>query len=226
MSCVLMNAASIIALNMPMSPTGSRCVSTSGVRTWLRFVGVPVTAVWNCAVSWTVIRQARIRVMGPSAAMEFVSVILDGQPPLSSRGQAAALRAVGCTIVSTKDMHPNLRALLGHLHKRLGEPPEDAVDDRSRFLDELGTLDHDSQAVVLRILSVAIVIDGSASMEIDVDGRTNFDRALEEAHACDAFEHPRQLMDLGHVRLAKEGRLVWVETECDISRGHVAGQLR
>ena len=36
MSCVLMNAASIIALNMPISPTGRRCVSTSGVRTWLR----------------------------------------------------------------------------------------------------------------------------------------------------------------------------------------------
>jgi hypothetical protein len=152
--------AKISLTNFIIKALVRRMLGRAGVRTWLHFVGVPVTALWNCTVSWTVMRQARIRVMGPSAAMEYVSVILDREPPLSRRGKLIALRAVGCTIVSTKDMHPNLRALLGHLHKRLGEPPQEGFDDRARFLDEIRGLDRIGQNLVLRILAVAIIIDG------------------------------------------------------------------
>lgn len=152
--------AKISLTNFIIKALVRRMLGRAGVRTWLHFVGVPVTALWNCTVSWTVMRQARIRVMGPSAAMEYVSVILDREPPLSRRGKIAALRAVGCTIVSIKDMHPNLRALLGHLHRRLGEPPQEGFDDRAKFLEQIGKLDRIGQNLVLRILAVAIIIDG------------------------------------------------------------------
>ncbi len=155
--------AKISLTNFVIKALVRRMLGRAGVRTWLRFVGVPVTALWNSAVSWTVIRQARIRVMGPSAAMEFVSVLVPPEQPISDQLRVTALRAVGCTIVSTKDLHPNLRALLGHLHKRLGEPPQQGFDDRAKFLEEIQRLDRSQQNLVLRILSVAVVIDGRIS---------------------------------------------------------------
>ncbi len=156
--------AKISLTNFMIKAVIRRTLGRAGLRTSLSFVGVPVTALWNCAVSWQVMRQARLRVMGPSAAIEYVALVLDREPPLGKRGRVAALRAVGCTIVSTKDMHPNLRALLMHLHKRLAEPVADGFDERALFLDSLGRLDRTEQGLVLRLLCVAAVIDGKVGL--------------------------------------------------------------
>lgn len=152
--------AKISLTNFIIKAAVRRMLGRAGARAWLHYVGVPVTALWNSTVSWTVMRQARIRVMGPSAALEYSAAILDNEPPLSEAGQLVALQAVGCTIVSAKDMHPNLRALLSHLHKRFDEPASERLDDRATFLLELGPLPPNEQRIALRFLCVAVIIDG------------------------------------------------------------------
>ena len=52
------------------------------LRSLLFLVGaVPVTAVWNGVVSWLVMREARLRAMGPSAAVALVDAVFDDVPP-------------------------------------------------------------------------------------------------------------------------------------------------
>ena len=73
------------------------------IRTWLPFVAVPVTALWNAAVTYVVLREARIRVMGPSAARELVAVVFEDAPPPSPAARLCLARAVGSAIVRTEE---------------------------------------------------------------------------------------------------------------------------
>ncbi|MGH7284795.1 MAG: LBF_2804 family protein, partial [Polyangiaceae bacterium] len=84
-----------------------RALSRAFVRAWLPLVAVPVTATWNGIVAWLILREARVRAMGPSAAIEMIGVLFENAHDLSDLGRAAALRAVASSIVRTRDMHPN-----------------------------------------------------------------------------------------------------------------------
>ncbi len=142
-----------------------RMLGRAFVRAWLPFVAVPITAIWNGLVAWLVIREARIRAMGPSAVIEMVSNVLSTHPePLSVDGQAAMLRAVASSIVRTRDLHPNLVALLTYAKSRVGDdagtPSTSALDDSRSFLAALHTLAPVEQVLVLEMLSVAAIIDG------------------------------------------------------------------
>lgn len=140
-----------------------RAAGRSLVRAWLVWIGVPVTALWDAIVAWRVIREARLRAMGPSAATELVEVLFptDGsRPALSERARITALQAVGSSIVTTHDLHPNLVALLQALEKHLGEAEEHVLDDTELFLRQMRALDEDEKLRVLEILVVGAVIDG------------------------------------------------------------------
>jgi hypothetical protein len=135
-------------------------------KAYLAFVAVPVTALWNAWVVRTVLREARLRVMGPSAVHESIAVLLrDRARPASAAGVATCLRAVGCAAVRKRDLHPNLELLLVLLGEKLGARPagDERLDDRPAFLRDLAALPADEQDMVLAVLSVALVIDGRLS---------------------------------------------------------------
>lgn len=90
------------------------------VRVWLAFVAVPVSACGNALVAFRVIREARVRAMGPSFVHEVSTALLDGGA-LSPAWRGAALRAVASAIVRTHDLHPNLIALLHAVQRLLRE---------------------------------------------------------------------------------------------------------
>jgi hypothetical protein len=128
-------------------------------RAVLELVTIPVTAAWNAVVCFMVAREARLRTMGPSAAVALVGYALEGGP-LSAEGKRAAFRSVASAVVRTGDLHPNLHALLRVLVERLGPVDFDDVDDPSRFLDELAAFSVAEQRLALRLLIIAAVIDG------------------------------------------------------------------
>jgi len=128
-------------------------------RAVLELVTIPVTAAWNGVVCFMVAREARLRTMGPSAAVALVGYALEGGP-LSAEGRRAAFRSVASAVVRTGDLHPNLHALLRVLVDRLGPVDFDDVDDPSRFLDELRAFSVAEQRLALRLLIIAAVIDG------------------------------------------------------------------
>lgn len=150
-----------------------RMLGRAFVRGWLPFVAVPITAGWNAFVCWLIMREARIRAMGPSAAREMIDIAFAGEAPLSSAGKAAVLRAVASSIVRTEDLHPNLAALLHEVALRVRESaPLDPrerletgddggdLDDSRAFLACLEKLARAEQTIVLRVLAIASIIDG------------------------------------------------------------------
>lgn len=138
-----------------------RVLGRAVVRTWLPFVAVPVTAAWNGFVCWLILREARVRAMGSSAAEELVGDIFELETTVSEAQRESALRAVAATIVRTADLHPNHLAVLAAVRARRGAGPEpQALDDTARFLEQLRALAPEERPLVLRVLAVAAIIDG------------------------------------------------------------------
>jgi hypothetical protein len=164
----------VSATNFALKTLVRRVLGRALVRTWLLpFIAVPVTAVWNGVVTWVVLREARIRAMGPSAAKELVGAVFDGDPAeLSPAGRQALVRAVASAIVRTGDIHPNLFAALRETRARVGAGKDagagsemdahadDAIDDSRAFLRLLPKLSPSEQRTALRMLVVAAILDG------------------------------------------------------------------
>jgi hypothetical protein len=152
-----------------------RLLGRSALRAYLPLVAVPVTALWNGLVVWWILRQARIRLLGPSAGEVMLAAALAGASGPSRALDEAALRAVGSVIVRKRDMHPNLAHALELVSARLETPDLPDIDDETRFLTSLGDLPEADRPAVLNVLRVAIVIDGRI---------TRHDRALWRAAAA------------------------------------------
>lgn len=148
------------ATNFILKALIRRIVGRSAFRTLIEFVAVPVYAAWNAVICYWVLRQARIRAMGPSAAAEFLSQILQDAGQLDEHAQLAVFRAAGAAIVRTVDLHPNHIAMMQLIERRLGDPGGAQLDDSRLFLEHLATLTPAAQVIALRVLVMASIIDG------------------------------------------------------------------
>lgn len=185
----LLYKAKVSITNFAVKVLVRRLLGRVLVRTWLLpFVAVPGTAAWNGVVTWIVLREARIRVMGPSAARELVDAIFAEGVELSPEGRLALARAVASSIVRTEDLHPNLLCVLTEVIQRAGEPPAGAagIDDSRAFLELLPRLRPEEQRVALQVLTVAAVIDGrftAAERRLLREAQAACGRAPDEAPA-------------------------------------------
>ncbi len=140
-----------------------RMAGRVALREWLYFIDIPVTATWDGAVAWIVIRNARICTMGPSAARALVQRVAQDHPALSDHGKEMLLRAAAVTVVRRESLHPNLIALLRELETLCGDVAKvqgPRVDDDDHFVRTLGTLEAEELQVVLEVLAAAVVLDG------------------------------------------------------------------
>jgi hypothetical protein len=159
----------------------------------MAFTAVPINGLWNGLVCWQVLREARIRVMGPSAASEMLDDILIDAPQPSPALALAIHRAVGSAIVRTQELHPNHVAIVRAVRQRLGEPEQGLeLDDSDQFLKALPGLNGAEQRLVLRVLAVAAIIDGRLVRAEK--------RLLSEAYELVAL--PEQLGHVEHLRRA------------------------
>ena len=138
-------------------------VLVRGALRFLPFVSLPVTAMWNGVVTWLVLREARIRAMGPSAVEELVQACFTRAAEVSPEGRLAAVRAVASAIVRTQDLHPNLVRLLRVVARRAGALPRAELDDVPAFLAQLPGLTGAERDLALELLSIACVVDGRIS---------------------------------------------------------------
>jgi hypothetical protein len=127
------------------------------------FVALPISGAWNAIVSYRILREARMRVLGPSAIEEMISGLLDHQPDLSEKGKSMLLRSVGVAMVRKRCAHPNLLALLRAVIKRTGAVRARDLDSAKYFLQTLPTLSLEEQRLSLIILQIAFMLDGSLS---------------------------------------------------------------
>ncbi|HKO54006.1 MAG TPA: hypothetical protein VJV79_40135 [Polyangiaceae bacterium] len=138
-----------------------RAVGRLATRSVLAFTAIPINAAWNALVCWFVLREARIRVMGPSAASEMLDVIFGAEPSPSPALLTAIHCALGAAVVRTSELHPNHLSLMRELRQRFGEPPAGVeVDDTRAFLRSLPLLTQAERRTALRVLTVAAILDG------------------------------------------------------------------
>jgi len=138
-----------------------RALGRLATRQLLAFAAVPVNAAWNAAVTYLVLHEARVRVMGPAAVEAVLPRLLPNPESLSEKARIAIARAAAASIVWTERAHPNLVYLLSRTITRLGPFTDDVVLDDSRlYLGELESLTADEQSTVLRVAILAATIDG------------------------------------------------------------------
>ena len=137
-----------------------RAFGRAGLRSWIPFVAVPVTATWDAFVCRRALREARLRAIGPSAARELVTHLLSQVAAPSPLLCEALYRAVATAVVRSVDFHPNLVELINALKDRVGDCEADDIDDSRRALALMQRLDLDERRVALQMLVVACVFDG------------------------------------------------------------------
>jgi hypothetical protein len=138
-----------------------RAIGRLATRSVLAFTAIPINALWNGLVCWFVLREARIRVMGPSAASEMLDVVFRGEPAPSPALLTTIHCALGAAVVRTSELHPNHISLMRELRQRFGEPAAGVeVDDTRVFLQSLARLSHAERCTALRVLTIAAIQDG------------------------------------------------------------------
>jgi hypothetical protein len=147
--------ASSIIFKMIVGRIGGRVIA----RKYLDFFGMPIYALWDGVTIYRVMREARIRAMGPSAVEGLLEMRVN-KNKLSTQCRIAILQAVGSSIVTTADLHPNHHAMLRALYRRMEIAEGVEIDNTERFLKTLQGLNADEQRVVVEVLGIAIAIDG------------------------------------------------------------------
>lgn len=184
-------------------------IGRSLARRALELTTVPVTALWNAVVCWLVVREARIRAMGPSAALELVGQALRDLEP-SREGREAALRAVASAIVRTRDLHPNHVAVFRAFAARGDAIRPDELDDPQRFVARLSRLSPVDQCLALRLLVIAAILDGRL---------TRAERRLLE----DAFAACGRSLELRHVEQLRRAFVAGRELRFELVRAITDG---
>ena len=133
------------------------------VKAYLTFTDVLITGAWDAWVAWRMVRQARIRALGPSACETLLIEILRGEKAVRREVLEAMMRAVASTIVRSHEVHPNLLALMRSISRRLGRVEVKELDDTQAFIAALDRLTQHERDLVLEVLALAAFPDGKVS---------------------------------------------------------------
>ena len=148
----------IMASNVLMKLLLRRLLGRVATRMWLAFIAVPITAIWNAVVGYFVLKEARIRTLGPSLVLEFSEQLMSGADTFSLPLRLCLLQAVGSSIVRSADLHPNLAFLFFHLAEKLDLKEKEEYDNSSLFLKNLRKLKPGEQSYVLKVLELSAII--------------------------------------------------------------------
>ena len=137
-----------------------RAFGRASLRSWIPFVAVPITAMWDAFVCRRVLREARLRAIGPSAAREVVDCLVGPREAVSPMLHEALFRAIAVAVVGSADFHPNLVELIDALRERIGECEAEHLDDSRVALARMRELAPVERRVAIQMLAVACVFDG------------------------------------------------------------------
>ncbi len=124
-------------------------------RTVLRGLGqlasAPAYCLWNGLVFRKLVRESRLRILGPALARTIVEDL--GLLEL----QGLAVRALAQVVVARQDLHPNQQQLLEALDADRVEVPE---EDREHFVAEVLSRSDDVQHRIGALMGAALAVSG------------------------------------------------------------------
>ena len=129
------------------------------------YEAVLVECFWNIMVLRKVLIDARLRLFGLKLSYDIIaqfksSKIIDH---LSMTAKKGCIRAIGNSVVMTKNYHPNMIFLLVHFQKELNIVEPENFDDWSMFLQTLKDVTDEERFFLLDLFTVATAFDGSIS---------------------------------------------------------------
>ena len=134
------------------------------VRWAIELIAIPIYAFWDALITFWVLRQARVCVMGPSAVRRFSQQLQAENPNLSPACRTGLLCSVGSVVARNSHLHPNIELFLRELIAMYGMPDETKIDDSGNLLNLIAELNAEEQQVVLKTLTFSLIIDGHASI--------------------------------------------------------------
>ena len=137
-----------------------RAFGRASLRSWVPFVAVPITAMWDAFVCRRALREARLRAIGPSAAHEVVDCLLGQRGEVSPALREALFRAIAVAVVGSADFPPNLVELIEALRERIGECEAQHLDDSREALALMRELAPAERRLAVQMLAIACVFDG------------------------------------------------------------------
>lgn len=148
---------------------GRRSVARASAKVLAAFIIVPVVVFWDMLLASSLTYNSAILVLGPPQALRVFDDLVEGNGrALTFRCRAAIFRVLSCAIVQRGEVHPVLYVLYRHCKTRLGT----IIDAQySQDLDNVDLLIHQTlpclprldQLLVLRVLALTLVVDGSIS---------------------------------------------------------------
>ena len=183
----LMYKAKIVLTGFVMKIAIKRVLGRGGAKYALPWAAVPATAFWDGMVSHLCIVEAKLRGTGVATSVEvFQDILYDLDTSLGEESEVfkmQMIRAVGCNITKGRTIYPAKEILLRHIVSELGfmklleEKESGDLDNVELFLATMEELTAGEMKVILEILVLVTVLDGSANKR---------ERRLYEAalHVC------------------------------------------
>lgn len=156
----LVYKAKVSVSNFLLRKLLARAFGRASLRSWIPFVAVPITALWDAFVCRRALREARLRAIGPSAAHEVVECLLGRGDEVSPALREALFRAIAVAVVGSADFHPNLVELIDALRDRIGECEAEELDDSRLALALMRELAPAERRMAIQMLAIACVFDG------------------------------------------------------------------
>ncbi len=153
-----------------------RMLGRAALRGVIPLITGPLYAIWNAVITWRIVREGRIRALGPLAVREAVRQIGACCEELSDDERRLVLSAVGEMIIRSEDAHPNFALLLRSLMDAMDIGTEQAGIEWRQNRKELSELGEEGKRAVLTALVVTSILDGRVSRAER--------ELLEEAHAA------------------------------------------
>jgi len=154
----LLYKTKIMASNAILKITVRKIFLRGAARAWLELIAIPITAFWNSIVTYWILREARIRALGPSTINQILPSLLT-DPTIHEPAQ----RAIACAIHASRDLHPNLAQMLATTRDLTEKTITESPENINTFHKSLSPLTKPQKQTILKILTLATIIDGKIS---------------------------------------------------------------
>jgi hypothetical protein len=137
-----------------------RLLGRAALRFAIPLMAIPLFAIWNAFITWRIMRQARIRSVGPLAVQELGGKLGQERKRLGKVARRMMLEAVGELIIRSQDNHPNFILLMRRMLKELEVSPDELEVDWMSNREQIRDFQEREQKALVQTLSVAAIVDG------------------------------------------------------------------
>ena len=127
------------------------------------FAGIPIFAFWNAYGTWTILREARVIIMGQNLIEEVLRQLAARTNP--SEADKLLLRdTMQYVAVSKRDFHQNHFLLTQNLFEYYGIPMREQAWDEKAFRLHLQGASAETRSVCVMLVVLGLLLDGNISM--------------------------------------------------------------